>query len=481
MATGQFEDVERHLRNAERWLETPFDEQRELQMVVADDEGLRDLPAGVAVHRAGLALATGDPVATVAHAQRALSLLDQDHHLGQAAAAALIGLATWSGGDLETARGAYVTSLASMRRAGHLADVLGLSIALADIQITQGSLRDALHTYEQALKLNPEHGRPVLRGTADMYVGMSALHRERNDLPTARQLLVRSQEMGAHTGLPQNPYRWRVAMAQLNEGEGDLDAALDLLEEAERVYVGDFSPNVRPVAATIARMWVRQGRTAAALAWARNEGLGVEDDLSYLREYEHVTLARALLGQHQVDGSVARATLLLDRLLDAADDGHRTGSVIEILVLGSLAHKLRSDVPAALVALARALAVAEPEGYSRIFLDEGAPMTALLRVAAEQGIATAYVERLLSAARTRAEVRPSAQGLIDPLSERELDVLRLLGSELAGPEIAGELVVSLHTVRTHSKNIYAKLGVNSRRAAVRRGEELGLMSYHRSR
>jgi LuxR family maltose regulon positive regulatory protein len=480
MSTGQFEDVERHLRNAERWLETPADEQHELQMVVADDEGLRDLAAGVAVHRAGLALATGDPVATVAHAQRALSLLDQDHHLGQAAAAALIGLATWSGGDLETARDAYVTSLASMRRAGHLADVLGLSIALADIQVTQGSLRDALHTYEQALKLNPEHG-PVVRGTADMYVGMSALHRERNDLPTARQLLVRSRELGVHAGLPQNPYRWRVAMAQLSEAEGDLDAAVDLLDEAERVYVGDFSPNVRPVPATRARMWVRQGRTGAALAWARTEGLGVEDDLSYLREYEHVTLARVLLGQHHVDRSLDQAALLLDRLLDAADAGNRAGSIIEILVLRALVHRLRSDVPAALVAMARALAMAEPEGYIRIFLDEGAPMTALLREAAGHGIATPYAEQLLAAAKNPAATRPHAQGLVDPLSERELDVLRLLGSDLAGPEIAGELVVSLHTVRTHSKNIYAKLGVNSRRAAVRRGEELGLMSRPRSR
>ena len=443
MATGQFEHVERHLSNAEHWLATPVDEQRERQMVVADNEGLRDLPAGVAVHRAGLALVTGDPAATVAHAQRAQSLLDQEHHLGQAAAAALIGLATWSSGDLETARDAYVTSLASMRRAGHLADVLGLSIALADIQITQGRLRDALHTYEQALKLNPGRDGPVLRGTADMYVGMSALHREHDDLLWARQLLVRSEELGVPAGLPQNPYRWRVAMAQLSEAEGDLDAAADWLEEAERLYVGDFSPNVRPVPATRARMWVRQGRVPAALGWARDEGLGVEDDLSYLREYEHVTMARALLGQHQVDGSLAQAGLLLDRLLDAAESGNRTGSSIEILVLRALAHQLRDDVPTARVALAQALALAEPEGYSRMFLDEGTPMRALLRDAAEHGIATAYVERLLGTASTPAEVRTNTQGLIDPLSARELDVLRLLGSDLAGPEIAGELVVSL--------------------------------------
>ena len=481
MGTGQFDGVERHLRNAERWLEAPVDEQHESEMVVADDEGFRHLPAGVAVHRAGLALATGDPAATIAHAQRALDLLDENHHIGQAAASALIGLATWTGGDLEAARDAYTKSLANMRRAGHLADVLGLSIALADIQVTQGSLRDALHTYEQALRLNPEDGGSVLRGTADMYVGMSTVHRERNDLPAARQLLVRSEELGPHNGLPQNPYRWRVAMARLSEAEGDLDAAVDLLEDAERVYVGDFSPNVRPVPATTARVRIRQGRAADALAWARTEGLSVDDELSYLHEYEHVTLARALLAQHEVDGSLDQATRLLDRLLDAADAGDRTGSTIEILVLQALAQGLRGDVPAALVPLARALTLAEPEGYVRVFVDEGAPMTALLEAAVEHHLSMAYVERLLAASGKPVESGPKAQGLVDPLSVRELDVLRLLGGDLGGPEIADELVVSLNTVRTHTKNIYAKLGVTNRRAAVRRGEELGLMTRNRTR
>jgi LuxR family maltose regulon positive regulatory protein len=435
----------------------------------------------VAVHRAGLALATGDPVATIAHAQRALDLLDENHHIGHAAASALIGLATWTGGDLEAARDAYTKSLANMRRAGHLADVLGLSIALADIQVTQGSLRDALHTYEQALRLNPEDGGSVLRGTADMYVGMSTVHRERNDLPAARLLLVRSEELGPHNGLPQNPYRWRVAMARLSEAEGDLDAAVDLLEDAEREYVGDFSPNVRPVPATTARVWIRQGRAADALAWARTEGLSTDDELSYLHEYEHVTLARALLAQHQVDGSLDQATRLLDRLLDAADAGDRRGSTIEILVLQALAQGLRGDVPAALVPLARALTLAEPEGYVRVFVDEGAPMTALLEAAVEHPLSRAYVERLLAASGKPVEPGPKAQGLVDPLSVRELDVLRLLGGDLGGPEIADELVVSLNTVRTHTKNIYAKLGVTNRRAAVRRGEELGLMTRNRTR
>ena len=192
----------------------------------------------------------------------------------------------------------YAECMASVQRAGNISDVLGCSIALADIRIAQGRLHEAMRTYEQALQRATEQGEPVLRGTADMYVGLSELHREQNDLHAATQLLLRSKELGVLAGLPQNPYRWCVAMARIREAEGDLDGALDLLCEAERVYVGDFFPNVRPVAAMKARVWVAQGRVGEALGWAREQGLSAEDDLSYLREFEHITLARVLLAQY---------------------------------------------------------------------------------------------------------------------------------------------------------------------------------------
>ena len=310
-----------------------------------------------------------------------------------------------------------------------------------------------------------------------MYVGMSELHRERDDLPAATQQLLRSQELGEHTGLPQNRYRWRVAMARIREAEGDLGGALDLLNEAARLYVGDFFPNVRPVPALRARVRVARGELGEALGWARERGLSVADDLSYLREFEHITLARVLLARYtdeREERSIQEATRLLERLLRAAEEGQRTGSVIEVLVLQALTHQARDDIPAALASLRRAVTLAEPEGYVRIFADEGPPMASLLRAAAKQGIARNYVRRLLAAVNKTEDGTPASQGLIEPLSERELDVLRLLGTDLDGPDIARELVVSLNTVRTHTKNIYAKLGVNNRRAAVRRARELDL-------
>jgi LuxR family maltose regulon positive regulatory protein len=267
-------------------------------------------------------------------------------------------------------------------------------------------------------------------------------------------------------------------MARLQEADGDLGAAVDLLDEAERLYTGDFFPEVRPVPAVRARVWVALGRLGEALGWARERGLSVQDDLGYLREFEHITLARVLLAQHTAERSersLGEATHLLERLLGAAEEGERTGSVIEILVLQALAHRTRGDLPAAHAALHRAVTLSESEGWVRVFVDEGPPLASLLRAVAKQGVAPTQVRRLLAAC-DGTERTPGGQGLVEPLSEREQDVLRLLGTDLDGPDIARRLFVSLNTLRTHTKHIYAKLGVNNRRAAVRRADELDLLS-----
>ncbi len=488
LSVGEFEGVEGRLRDAERWLDATTgtgagSPAPSAEMVVANEEEYRRLPGTIEQYRAAQALARGEPPGAIRHARRALDLAPEEDHRGRASASGLMALAFWGSGDLEAAHSAWAECAAGLRRAGHIADIYGCTIAMADIRLAQGRLGAAMRTYEQALQRAAEQGGPVLRGTADMYVGMSEVHREYDDLPAATQQLLRSQELGEHTGLPQNRYRWRVAMARIRQAEGDLGGALGLLYEAERLYTGDFFPNVRPVPALKARVWIAQGSLGEALGWVREQGLSVDDDLSYLREFEHITLARMLLARYSDERaahSVHEATRLLDRLLRAAEEGGRTGRVIEILVLRARAHQTLGDILAALGSLDRAVTLAEPEGYVRVFVDEGPPMASLLKAAEKQGIARNYVRRLLAAVTETEHESPVKQALIDPLSERELDVLRLLGTELDGPAIARELMVSLNTMRTHTKNIYAKLAVTNRRAAVRRAAELGLSrSRHR--
>ncbi len=458
------------------------------ELVVVDSDEFVRLPGAVESWWAGLALVRGDLPGTVVRAQRATAVAAEGDHVTTSAGAALAGLAFWAGGDLAAAHEGYATAAEGLARAGHIADVLGCTVTLADLELALGRLGDAERTLEHALELAERHGpRPpmVMRGTADMLVGLSRTAWHRDDLVTAADLLGRADALGESAGLPQHPYRWRVAMAWLLAASGSFADALALLDEAERVYVGDFSPQVHPIHATRARVLAASGDVAGAAAWARQHELSADDELDYLREYEHLTLARVLLAEHRAVRSpepLRQAVSLLDRLLAAAERGSRFGTVIEIEVLRARALSAAGQEDAASTALAHALDLAEVDGWVRFFVDAGPVLTPLLRDVAERRPGSEFVSRLLARPEpAREDSSPKAPvpadgALVDPLSERELDVLRLLGSDLDGPAIARELVVSLNTVRTHTKHIYTKLDVTNRRAAVTRAHQLGLLS-----
>ncbi|HET6482723.1 MAG TPA: hypothetical protein VFG35_22185, partial [Actinoplanes sp.] len=197
LARNEFTDVERRLGEVSRLLAGD-----RAAMVVCDENELPRLPGAIEMYYAAFALMRGDPVAVATHSRQAIDRAAPGDHVIRAAASALLGLSRWGDGDLEAAHQAYSVSVDGLRRAGHLSDVLGCSITLADIRIAQGRLHEALHTYEQALLLGPE-----LRGHADMHVGMSRIAVERNDLTAAAEHLRRAEELGEHTWLPQNPYR----------------------------------------------------------------------------------------------------------------------------------------------------------------------------------------------------------------------------------------------------------------------------------
>lgn len=482
---GQFGGVESRLQEIEQWLATPEGSRK--PPVYVDKEDFQRLPSSVHMYRAAIALAQGDTMNSVKHAGKVLELAREDDDFPRGAASSLLGLASWTDGDLETAYQMYSDGMAHLHKVGFISDVVGGSVVQADIRIIQGRLHEAMSIYERGLQLATKQGSPVLRGAADMHVGMSELYCEHNDLDTAEQHLLKNKELGELNGLPKNPYRWRVAMARIQGVQGDLDGALDLLDEAEPLYVGDFAPNVRPIQALKARVWIKQGELEKALAWARTQKLSVEEPPNYLREFEQVTFARILLSQFQsdnIDSALLDAMGYMERLLKVAEEGGRVGSMIEILILQALAHQLQDNIPTALVSLERALKLAEPEGYRRVFLDEGSSMAKLIREANARGIVPNYTGKLLLAFEAERKgfgeempipAAPVSGSMIEALSQRELDILRLFKTELSGPEIAQELVIALSTVRTHTKSIYNKLNVNSRRGAVKKAIELGLI------
>jgi LuxR family maltose regulon positive regulatory protein len=453
------------------------------RMVVADEEELRSVPAMIAMARAYIAQVRGDVATTRDRARRALELFPEGDHLWRGGAAVLLSLTHWATGDVEEAQRVHDAGVASLERSGDVSLAISAAYDGADLRRARGRLAEAERTYERALRLAAAHGDPAVLGAADLHLGLSDLHRERDDLEGARRHLERGEELGRQAPLPHTPSRACVARARLRQVDGDLDGALDLLDQAERLYVRGPVPEARPIAALRVRVWLAQGRLAEALDWARAQGLSAADELDYRREIAHIALARVIVarGEGERDHRAAGDALgLLDRLLAEADAHGRAGSAIEILALQALAHRARGQVASGLGPLGRALALAGPEGYVRTFVDEGEPMRDLLRHAAAAGVSSAYAARLLSAFGERAQTvsvprTAAGAGLVEPLTAREVEVVRLVAAGMRNLEIAAQLVISLPTVKRHIANSYGKLGVGHRTEAVARASELGLL------
>ncbi|MFD0523527.1 LuxR C-terminal-related transcriptional regulator [Paractinoplanes durhamensis] len=402
----------------------------------------------ILLYRASIAQAHGDIAGTIGQARQALELCAPEDHLTRGAAGGILGLAAWAAGDLPVAVSTFGTAVASLRAAGNVADALGATVMLGGMWLALGKPIEARRLYERAL----DHPGPPLSTTGDLHVGLAGVLREQGDLDAAAEHLRLDRELGDRASLPENRHRWFTVMAGLLRARGDLDGALRMLDEAEPLYAPGFFPEIAPIPAARARIRITQGDLAAARQWAHEHPAAD----GYLAEFNQLTLARLLVAEHRLDEAVA----LLDPLVDAASAAGRTGSVVEARMLRALA---RPELGAALADLRPALHDGVPAGFARLFLDEGPAMLALLEQAS-----MAYAVQLLGVQRSPGR---SAAG---PLSDRELDVLRLLATDLTGPEIARRLYVTINTLRTHTKSIFTKLGVNTRRAAVSRAADLGL-------
>ncbi len=432
---------------------------------------VRSLPGLIAIYRASIAQARGDVDGTVSNAKRALALAGPDDHFPRGAAAGFVGLAAWAAGDLDTAVDTFTEAVASLHAAGMVADALGANVVLANMWLARGSPVEARRLYERALAAAETHPSPVLSTTGDLHVGLADVLREQGDLETAGRHLEVARQLGDRASVVENRHRWYTATAALLHAKGDLDGAIAMLDQAEPLFLPGYFPDVRPIAATRARVQIAQGRLDDARVWASERQIAPTDPTSYLAEYDQLTVARLLIAE----GDAGEALDLLDHVMSAAQAANRDGSLIEAGLLRALAHHANGDTGSATADLATALTAGVPSGYWRLFLDEGQPMVELLGHAARTPAhdVRAHAEHLLAAAHGPSAPAP-AQPVEDGLSERELDVLRLLATELSGPEIARQLYVSVNTLRTHTKHIFTKLDVNTRRAAVRRAADLGL-------
>ena len=462
---GESKASELRLRDAERCLDDSD---------VTNEAQLMPLPAMIALARAYNAQAQGNLTTAVKYAERSLELLPEDDFVLRARAIITLEVTHWASGNLESAIRGIGDWMESMTQLGNHVFVVASAFGVAELLVGLGRMSEAERTYQEALQLAAQHGPEAEHITAHHHLGLSMIYYQRGDDTLAAHHLKRAAELGLQTTLADWPYRWHVAQSQLKEAAGDLETALVLLNEAKLVYIQTVVPDLRPIAALKARIHLKQGRPDKARAWAAERGLSLADEVSYLHEFEHLTLARLEIANPQVNA-------LLARLLQAAEAQKRRGSALDILLVQALAHEAQGNRPQALAALKRALSLAEPEGYVRIFVDEGEAMRVLIEKQSRNRDypLSGYADKLLAAftqpvAAPKSSIIHQKSDMIEPLSERELEVLKLLRTELSGPEIADQLIVSPNTFRTHTRNIFNKLGVNSRRAAIRRAEELDL-------
>jgi LuxR family maltose regulon positive regulatory protein len=475
------DDAERALK-AGRSAEIPGLDGSLAEAARARNEELRTLPATIALYRASVAQARGDVDGTVAHARHALELAGPDDHLARGGAAGFLGLAAWAAGDPGSAVDTFGTAVASLHAAGNVADELGATVVLASMWLTRGRPAEARRLYERALAVAERPGGSLLSTTGDLHVGLADVFREQGDLDAAASHLQVARELGDRASLLENRHRWYTAMAGVLRARGDLDGAVRMLDDAEPEYLPGFFPDVRPIPALRARVRIAQGRLADAWDWAHEQHVTAADPPAFLAEFNQLTLARLLIAQFRADrdqGGLDQARALLDRIVGAALAADRAGSLVEARLVRALARHAAGDTDAAIPDLAAALADGVPAGYVRLFLDEGPPAEELLRAAGHRPDPAAsgeYAALMLKAAeRGQAAVVVAAPSSDEGLSDRELEVLRLLATELTGPEIARHLFVSVNTLRTHTKHIFTRLDVNTRQAAVRRATELGLL------
>ncbi len=493
--------VEATLRDAESVLN--LDEAGPAEQGAGDsalDRESAELRGKLAAIRASIGGNQHDLPRRIALAHEALTLLPEDNLFWRISPTVDLGLALAAAGEVGAASHAFTEAIDLCRKAGHSYAAMIATMHLARVRAAQGQLHAAAALHQRALEMAAEQGWGQLPIVGLPHVWLGKLLYEWNDLPSATRHLLAGIKL-AEPGEQRILLEGYTVLARVQQAHGDSAAALATIHECDELARAHNFPAslIAHGAAARAHLALMQGDREQAVHWANTSGLHPTDDLRYPREWEYLTLARVRIAQVQNDapGSFLRDALdLLDRLLEIAEASARINSMIDILVLRALALQMRGDRNAALAALERALSLTAPEGYVRVFVDEGAPMAALLAHGLAErtwglGDGTqghdvrGYTHQLLAVFRA-AGIEPQAGvplALSAPrvltsdgemLTEREQEVLRLLVAGCSNQVIAAELIVAVGTVKRHVSNIMSKLGVQSRLEAVARARELGL-------
>jgi len=464
--TGHLDRVEDLLQAAERQI-APLEPTPEIQIVMGTIAAAR-------AHRANM---LGETRLAADFGRQALECLPDTDPFSRSirsVATSILGDASWMNGELEEARRAFTMAVDVARAAGNLGMVVVASSNLTGVLVEQGRLHEAARVCEDTLALAARPGSQVLPWAGHLYAGLGRLHYEWNHLDTAAKFIHQCIGLGQQWEDWELLARGYVMLARLelvSSHPGQAEAAMQAAHQL--VAEHPLSPKRSIwVQSALADLHLAQGNLDQAIHLVRQSAISADGPVPYELEPEYLTLLRVLLAE----GDCGAALTLSERLFQQAQAAGRNGRSIEVLILQALAFHGSKDTQQALTVLDRALTLARPEGYVRVFLDEGEPMVQLLSQARAHRLGAGYAAQLLLATSQTGDAQlPSAQPLIEPLTGREIEILKLIASGLSNDEIASRLVISRATVKRHISNIYGKLGVPSRTQAIFRARKLQLL------
>jgi LuxR family maltose regulon positive regulatory protein len=471
--SGYPNEAEKRLQAAEHMLESAS----------ISDPNKEELRGRIAVIRAYVSARTGDVSGIVHFSNKALKLLPQRDLIWRSVAATTLGFGYgWAGGgDCVKAQQAFSEAMKISQAAGNIYYHIFAGSCLGSVMLMRGKFKEATDICQQLLSLAIENGIEQTGIAGSLYGNLGLIFCECNDFDEGIRLLNKAIQLSEQGRDPVIMASCQISLLRALIYRTDFAGAFTLMEKMnERASDFMLPPWItNTISAFNVYIWLETGNLNAATRWAKERGLSVDDKLDNLREVEYLALAHILISQKQLDD----ADRLLERLLENAKAGDRVYIMIEMRLWRALIFQAKADTVAALAELKLALSLAEPGGLIMIFVSKGKPVAELLEELtevkkrdhddAEAGFSLSYAKKLLSV--FRASTPPKIEGLMDSISERELEVLYLIAAGLTNREIAEKLFISLNTVKTHTKNINSKLNVNSRTRAIARAKELGLL------
>jgi LuxR family maltose regulon positive regulatory protein len=485
-SSGQHDEGDHLLNEAEKFLETNndlSDDSSKINQDVLSEDEREKLLGRFELIRALIYTFNGDVPGMIQHANQALEYLPEQDMTWRSLAAFTLGDAYSYLGDMAASYQARAEALRACEGAGDVYYTIVAGLKLASTLKEQGKLQQTMELCQRQVQLANKYGFSQTGPVGCLKALWGDVLAELNDLERAILQAMKGVQITERSGnLTILGYSYLYLLRVLHS-QGDLTGAQEIIQKVAHLnretkvppWLTDMMANWQ------ARIWLERGELEAASQWVAKRSIDlskIPEKIDYLLLFDYIMLARILIAQNKLN----EAKGLLQSLVEPAEKGGRMTSVIEILILQALAYQSEGNTSQAMVPLKRALNLAEPLGYIRIFVDEGQPMARLLYEAISRGIASDYVRRLLAAIAVpeQGQIDPPKSKApdsvyVEPLSEREIEVLQLIAEGLTNPEIASKLYLSLNTVKVHTRNIYGKLGVNNRTQAAALARALGIL------